>query len=361
MFKIQTNTKSIIWISFILVKFLYMILAISVISKVTTLGDTFDYFYLNKPQYGTLKELLLNSTFYMNIIGHNLYLITGKFIANVPFIFLSVYGIYYPLKKIKHSSKQLIFILGILSLPSFGIWTSICSKESVGVFFMGILLGYCIDLIERNRKKPSLLEFVAFFLLLIFKTQYLPAILSIIIFASISNLFSLKKVGKSIVFFVGFIILLIIFYIIRDYAQILSEIMPAHFSQKSNSTRENIFWIYEYDIYYYALKGMYISFMGPTINEALNNTIQLFVFIESYIILFFFIVFLIRVFIKEKINLYLLYLLITPLFLLLIAHYPFGIFNPGSAVRYRENFYAFLVIYFFYLFIKDKTLNNKRI
>lgn len=354
MFKIKTNTRSQIWIGFIIIKLIYMILAIAVISKFTTLGDTFDYFYLNKPQFGTLSELFLNSTFYMNITGHTLYLLTGKFIANIPFIFLTVYGIYYPLKRIPHTNKQLIFLLSILSLPSFGIWTSICSKESVGVFFMGVILGYCIDLIERKRKKPNLLEFFSFFLLLIFKTQYLPAILVIIMFTFISNKFGLRKEGKTIIFFLGLICLLILLYLVRDYAQTFAEILPAHFSQKSHSTRENIFWVYQYDIYYYAIQGMYISFMGPTINEALNNKMQLFVFIESYIILALFIIFFIRTFMQDRINLYLFYLLIFPLILILLVHYPFGIFNPGSAIRYRENFYAFLVIYTFYIFIKNK-------
>lgn len=357
MFKLQTNTNAKIWFGFIFFKFIYMIFAIGIVSKITILGDTFDYFYLNKPQFGTVLELLLNSTNYMNIIGHNLYLIVGPYIANIPFIFLSVYGIYYPLKKIKHSNKQLFFLLGILSLPSFGIWTSICSKESIGVFFMGIILGYCIDIIEEKRIIPNLLELIAFFLLLIFKTQYFPAILSIILFTSLSNKFGLKKEGKTIFFFLTFITLLIVFYLVRDYAQTMAEELPRHFSMKSNSTRENTFWIQQYDIYYYAIKGMYISFMGPTINEALNNNMQLLVFFESYIILFFFIMFFIRTFIKDKTNLYLLYLTIIPLVLILVAHYPFGIFNPGSAVRYRENFYGFLVIYFYFIFIKSRPLN----
>ena len=347
--------KKHIWILFIFTKFFYMFIAIAFISKVTTLGDTFDYFYLTKPQEGSFPLLLLNSTYWMNLLGHNLYLIMGEYLANIPFIFLSVYGIYYPIKKMKLTTKQLAFLLILLSFPSFGIWTSICSKESVGVFFMGIILGYIIDLFEKRRKYPNLLELFAFYLLLIFKTQYAPAVFAIIIFIKLSQAFHLRKNGKFFLFIFSIIFVLILAYIVRDYMQFIADIMPTHFSAHSKSTRENTIWIEKYDIYYHALQGMFIAFIGPTFSEAMDNNMQLIVFLESVVILIILFWILIKTFFRKKINIYIFSLSFLGTFLILFGHYPFGVLNPGSAIRYRENFYAFLIIFLYYLYIKSRN------
>lgn len=355
-----------VWFLFIIIKLMYMVIAIGVVSKMTTLGDTFDYFYLNKPQIGTFPYLLLNSTYIMNLFGHNLYLIFGEHLANIPFIFLSTYGIYYPISKMKITKKYLIYILILLSFPSFGLWTSICSKESVGVFFMGIILGYIIDLIEKRRIKPTFIEIISFYLLLIFKTQYAPAVFAIILFIIFTNRYSLKARGKSILFFLFVISFILVLYALKDYANTLQYIMPQHFSMKSASTRENTMWINDYDIYFYAPKGMLLAFYGPTLQEALKKSIQMFSFLESGLILFLFLSFLLVSFLKiikkGKINIYLFSLGFFAILWILFGHYPFGIFNPGSAVRYRENFYAFLVIFIFYLYqkSKEKYINRSR-
>ncbi len=356
------KTKQVrnIWLLFTSVKFLYMFIAIAVISNMTTLGDTFDYFYLTKPQAGSMPSLLTNSTFLMNITGHNLYLFFGKYIANIPFIFLSIYGIYYPIKKLLLSNKQLLFILVILSFPSFGIWTSICSKESVGVFFMGILLGYIIDLIEKRRKMPNILEWYALYLLFVFKIQYVPAIVALVIFIKLSHILMLKKFGKNILYFIFICLILVVLYIVRDYAQMLADLLPIHFSFDSRSTRENTIWIDQYDIYYNAVEGIYIAFVGPTFEEAMKSKMQFSVLLESYLIIFLFITFIIKTFIKNNLNIYILFLSSIGVFFILFGHYPFGQFNAGSAIRYRENFYAFLVIFLLYMYLKStKKYANK--
>jgi hypothetical protein len=126
----------------------------------------------------------------------------------------------------------------------------------------------------------------------------------------------------------------------------------------AGSTRENTIWVNDYDIYYHMFYGMFIAWFGPTFNEVLSKPIQGIAFIESAIILSFFIYFIIY-FIKssiktKKINIYLFTLIIIPLFWLLFAHYPFGVFNPGSALRYRENFYSFFVIFFYFIYLEFK-------
>jgi len=37
----------------------------------------------------------------------------------------------------------------------------------------------------------------------------------------------------------------------------------------------------------------------------------------------------------------------------LFVHYPFGVLNPGSANRYRQGFYSFIVILYYFLYTEN--------
>jgi hypothetical protein len=243
-----------------------------------------------------------------------------------------------------------------LSLPSFGVWTSIAGKEARGVFFMGIILGYIIDILGNNRFKPKFIELIAFYLMFLFKVQYSIAIFSLIIYIYLSRKLKLKGYGKFFLMLFHIILAIIGFYIFKDIINELSFIMPKHFSLDSGSTRENTIWVNDYDIFFNAPYGMFIAFWGPTLDEILTKPLQSIVFIESLIIFSFFLYFfflLMKNSLKTfKINIFLLSLVSIIIFWLLFVHYPFGVLNPGSALRYRENFYGFLVVFLFYLYNK---------
>jgi hypothetical protein len=76
--------------------------------------------------------------------------VLGPYLGSFPFTVLAFMGVYYPVSKLQLTKKQLLGVLALLSLPSFGVWTSIASKEAVSVFFMGIILAAYIDIYERR-------------------------------------------------------------------------------------------------------------------------------------------------------------------------------------------------------------------
>ncbi|EOX4329181.1 hypothetical protein ACPF35_003484, partial [Vibrio cholerae] len=55
-----------------------------------------------------------------------------------------------------------------------------------------------------------------------------------------------------------------------------------------------------------------------------------------------------------RLNVYFVGIFLTVSLWALFVHYPFGALNPGSAIRYRENFYAFLVILFYFCYAEVK-------
>ena len=342
------------WFNFFLIKLFYMFFAIFIYSKMTTLGDTDRWMASNLPN--DVSAVLFSSTIMMDFLGGLSSMFLGSVFGNLPFMLLAFYGVYYSVIRLNLNNNQLFWILVLLSLPSFGVWSSIAGKEAIGVFYMGIICGYLIDILNQTRTKPKLIEIFAFYLLIIFKPQYFIAIGSIFLFIFLSRRLHLKGYGKLFLFMMYIFSAIILLYIFRDIINELSFMLPAHFRLDAGSTRENTIWINDYDFFYNAPYGMFIGFWGPTISEVFQKPIQSVVFIESLIIFSFFLYFL-AVFLNKtlktsRIDILIFSLVCIVLFWLLFVHYPFGVLNPGSALRYRENFYGFLVVFLFYVYNK---------
>ncbi|MCT7511881.1 MULTISPECIES: hypothetical protein [Aliarcobacter] len=341
------------WFIYFLIKLFYMFFAVFIYAKLTILGDTSRWMSGNLSH--SLEQILTNSSMMMDFLGGISSAIFGSVLGHLPFMLLALYGVFYSVSRIQLSNKQLFYILVLLSLPSFGVWSSIAGKEAIGVFYMGIMCGYLIDILNKTRSKPKPIEFLAFYLLLLFKPQYSIAIGSIFLFIFISRKLHLKGYGKLFLFIFHVSLAGVLFYVFRDIINELSFMLPAHFSLDAGSTRENTIWINDYDVIYNAPYGMFIGFWGPTVSEIFEKPIQSFVFVENLIIFAFCIFFIWKFFCKtlktSKLDIFAFSLVFIVLFWLLFVHYPFGVLNPGSAVRYRENFYGFIVVFLFYLYI----------
>ena len=189
---------NIYWFSFFMLKLFYMFFAIFVYAKLTTLGDTSRW--MRGDLSHSLSQILTNSSMMMDFLGGISSALLGSVLGNLPFMLLAFYGIYYSVSRLELTRRQLFLVLALLSLPSFGVWSSVAGKEAIGVFYMGIMGGYLIDILNRTRSKPRLIEFLAFYLLLVFKPQYFIAIGSIFLFIFISRKLHLKGYGKLFLF-----------------------------------------------------------------------------------------------------------------------------------------------------------------
>jgi hypothetical protein len=345
------------WCLYFISKFLYLIAALYIYSQFTTLGDTNRY--LNGLSIGS-DRWWYHSTHLMDLVAGSAASLLGDFGGNVPFIFLSFIGVYYPIKRLELTEKQLIFILSMLSVPSFGIWTSIASKEAISVFFMGLILGFIIDVIKGSANKSYFLVIFSFYLCGVFKPQYLIGISALLIFIAVSKLFNFKGSGKFILIILFLIFSLMFLYAFRYEINSLSFQMPAHFRLDAGSTRTNDIWVNDFDVFWNSPYGMFIAFVGPTISEAFSKPTHMLALLESLVILGVFIVAIIKLLmislLTGRLNVFYLGVFLTVCIWILFVHYPFGVLNPGSAIRYRQNFYAFFVVlfYFCYIEVKDK-------
>ena len=260
-----------------------MLLAIFVYARFTSLGDTSRY--LNSER--AAGEIFnLKASAIMDIVASSMASVIGPVLANLPFALLSSYGIYFSLTRLRLSRQQLVFVLLVLSLPSFGIWSSVASKEAVGVFYMGIIVGTIIDIVERNKIEVGL-TLLAVCLCALFKPQYLIGIAALMTFVLVVRACALKAGLQLIVIVCFFLFSALALYLAREPISAYSLVMETHFAM-SGSTRDNDIWIEPYDVFVNAPYGMMISFIGPTLSEAIEKPTHLAAFIESGLILFIF-------------------------------------------------------------------------
>ena len=331
-----------------------MLAATQFVARITTLGDSDRYI---EGPLSFSPNFLYSSTEMMDTVASSIASIAGGAVAHLFFLLLSTYGIYYSLRKVVIGRNQLVFLLIILSTPTFSIWTSIVSKESVLVFSLGLILGNFFSFIQSERFESKVSLAIGMYLLVVFKPHYIPAVIVLIL-----SVYPRVRLGTRelyvLLFCIGAIAssILTILYNSEIFDHFATE-FPKHFSQDASGTRENWLWISRGDFLRNAPEGMLWALVGPFYSEAQHSIKYLIPFVESCILicLFFYVGI---VYFYTKINsgngyyvpVSFLVIVLSILFMAFV-HYPFGVLNPGAALRYRSGFFAFYAVLVYYCYI----------
>lgn len=339
------------WTSYFCVRIFFLLFDVLVYSKLSSLGDTERYLM------GTNKvgNFFTDSTYFMDTIGGLISKLTFgiELLSNLPFAILSFYCVKWTAEKLelrKILGANLLFLL--ISIPNFCIWTSILSKEFFGLVFSSIL-GVLFVNFFKGDYRLHWRDLLGAYLCLLFKPQYFPFILQGLVYIYLSRKYFRSANAKGI--FAIFVVLCnaLMIFAMQDLIDELAFGMYIHFDVAGTSTRQNIF-LKSGDFFRNAPAGMFTAFFGPTLREMLRNPLHLIAGLESIAIIgiFCWLTFravwrLFRYGKLSPIPLFSIWITITGL---LFIHYPFGIFNPGSAIRYRTNFLFFVIILLSYLY-----------
>ncbi|MGF1479783.1 MAG: hypothetical protein ACFB4I_09860 [Cyanophyceae cyanobacterium] len=328
-----------LWLSLFLYRAFYSVAGQIIIPGLTSLGDSKRYQRASLPQgFGFLFE----KTLFTDTVGAFFATITGRnvFLINLCFQSIAFIGIYRFLSSLDSSERKLA--LPLLLLPSFTLWSSVASKEAIFVFAMGIICGYISDM-YKGRDKLQWYDLIAFYLLLLYKPHYAIAVAIVLVATKLSFQF----VSQDRIWFATIVPLLSLvpLYIFRQKIVELSFQVEAHFAGGESS--RGAFWVEQYDVFNRAFEGMLISFIGPKLSEVLTEGSILFAitFLESMAILIYLIYMLVRRRVS-KIPLERYAIGISGLLWLMFVTYPTGVINPGSAIRYRTNYFLFVVLIF---------------
>jgi hypothetical protein len=340
------------WSGYFVFLYLYRTLASilgqTVVLRITSVGDTWSY------QQGvfagddvqdvlTLTSILdfqstIFSTYLTARIGgfFNTVFFGSPILINIGFHTITFVGLVYLIKSVDGTARR--YLAFLILLPSFTVWTSIASKEAIVVAAMAILSGYLLR-IYSGRNLPDVLVLASVAIVALYKPYYLAAIAYALAAAWICG----KVSQKSLVALVGGLVSLFLLYLLRDtvdgLANSVQRLMFA--APLGGSSRFEPFFVEQYDVFYKALPGMALAFVGPTASEILRTPLNVVVFIESTGLILVLLAILLRR--LHALPVYSLVVGIFTMFWIMFPSYPFGVINVGTAVRYRT---GWLVVVF---------------
>ena len=151
------------------------------------------------------------------------------------------------------------------------------------------------------------------------------------------------------------VVSLAILYPIASFLDKQVRIIAIHFRVSENTLTREIYFVHELDIFLKAPYGMFQSFFGPTVSEAVVGPLQMMSFIESLFLVGLLLMMVLHRFLD--IRAFEAIIGSVTLFWILFVTYPFGIMNPGSAVRYRSGY--LVLVAFVVIFILVRGFNER--
>ncbi len=346
----------------LILKVFYCFYGVFIFGKLTFLGDSGSYLSSSMElSLTTLKDNTLLIKFTTALLKKVLVI---DFFVHLAYCLFSFWGLVLVLKELKLSLYKEYILVFFLCMPSFGMWASVVSKEAFSVFFSCIALVWIINLFERKPMRFSLwINLISLYLVIIMRPTVGVGLSLLIVSLYFANLKYLNKYLKFFTILITVIVSSLVVYQLTS-SFIKDEFLPlaeAYFdprSFESKSTREFGFWKSASDLFVKAPYGILIASLGPNLPESVNKPYFAPYFLEGLVFLTTMFYLISAVAFKQlrrrviSVNFFL--FLTFGVGLILFLNYPFGLFNPGSATRYRSSYYHIIVIGLFYFYYKEK-------
>lgn len=338
----KINLRNIIFI-IIASKVIGVIFAVEIFNEYTPLIDS--YLYIQ----GHFNDADQIRTWVVSRLASSLNIIGGAYFTHLIFGLISMSGIFY----FYATGGRSLILLPALFLPSSLIWTSIAGKEALYVGALGTILVLWTHSIQRKLKFA---EFLVIFMLGFFcftlRPHYSLAIAWL--FGSLYWVKNRERYGLTFPLIILTCLFCIAFFYQSEFRELISMAYTG-IDPQARASRFEVFQIIPHsDIGFEKFKsflpiGTILGIIGPMPSEVLDRLEFFPFFLEGVLILFApAIIYLIatrslKIQCKEF-KLIFVICLIPSILICMIMHSPFGILNPGSAIRWRTNFE-----YFFYL------------
>lgn len=325
------------------------ICAVYFLSKYMQLGDYGRYI-----NYNNFDGNYTSSTQITTLIFGSLNLILGELLSLVVLSIISSYLIISLTFQLVNQKKWHLIIFTVTCFPSIAIWTQIPGKE----YIINLLLLLLIKILfKKNNMKYLSLKYLYSYCILFYKPHWFP----IIIWTLVMGLRNKVVISLLLLPIIGF--LLYIYYdFVRQFFILINDLaigLPQHFVSDDSSTRVHYFWTRDWEWLQSLPVGSIISFIGPTPVEALTSPLHFIVLAESILITVFICLLMYSLMIRDyfKLNFVNFYKITLLIAIVLMVNYPFGYFNPGSALRYRSGYLLGLIFYL--LSYKHRTLEKR--
>jgi len=323
----------------------WTLFSVFVYSRYSTLGDAQAYLTGGYDEYSQSRTLLI-----ARIAGGLRSVLGSDLLVHLAFSLFAAAGVSYMAKQGDIRGRYRWPLLAILLNPNFGVWASVTGRESLFVallaFFMGAVLG--------NHRQRSVANGVIAPLCLAGMIYIrAPFGIGIALFYLMYLLYARGprlrwSVGVQALFFLALAALALAFAWPYVSGYIDEEILPlakSYFTVASSTTRTWVDLRTTGDL----LSGLWwilpLSLIGPTPVEALARPMMLPFLLSGLVVFGAFVHSVYAAFKAPRGRIRGLLLLgwLPAAFTILVSYAPFGIYNPGSGIRYASCFLLFLV------------------
>ncbi len=256
-----------------------------------------------------------------------------------------------------HVNRKLFWACNLF--PHFLFYSGYSSKEQI-VIICGIIV---INFAAKRSFAASRLTinlifvFIALWFIFILRLNYFVIYLTIFITAFFSPwLHKIRRfsVGVWVLAFIlaivglTFILSFDVKFFSEDVVLFMKKVENMFLAYTAGSNRTNIQWNDISDFMYNSLWGIPQGFIGPTLIEIISKPIQSPAFLEGVVYLYILCYLHVRLFqlasASRMLRVYIFPYLFVALVIVFVS-YPYLIFNPGSAVRYKQNMHPILIFY----------------
>ena len=323
----------------------WTLFSVFVYARYSQLGDSSAYLagaYSDDVEARTLMVALLAT----RLIG----LLHSEMLAHLVFSLFAASGVAYMVTQSRVSGRYRWPLLAVLLLPNFGVWSSVIGRESLFVgllgYFMGAVIGYC-----RTRGLLRLVLALACLAGMLFiRTAYGAGLA---LFFLMFLLYTKgPRVGLSVgVQFLVFVaiaalVLPLIWPFIDGY--ITSEVLPkarSYFTRSSETTRLWVSITSTSQLFKSLWWTLPLALVGPTPGEVMARPVML-PFFAAGLAVCGVLVYSIGVALRAPRGFARKLLVLgwlPAVMVILVTYVPFGVYNPGSGIRYASCFLLFLI------------------
>lgn len=323
----------------------WTLFSVFVYSRYSSLGDAQTYMSGGYGEFSQGRTLLIT-----RIAGGLRSVLGADLPVHLAFSMFAAAGVCYLVAQADIRGRYRWPLLAILLNPNFGVWASVTGRESLFVGLLAFFMGAVLGNLRGRRLAHALIAPLCVAGMIYIRA---PFGMAIALFYLIYLLYAWGprlrlSTGVQAIFFLSFAILGLMFAWPHIDAYINDEILPlarSYFTVASTTTRTWVDLRTTSDL----LGGLWwilpLSLIGPTPAEALARPTML-PFMLAGLIVFGSLLYSIGVAFKAPrgaVRGILLLGWLPATLVILVAYAPFGIYNPGSGIRYASCFLLFLV------------------
>lgn len=323
----------------------WTLFSVFVFSRFSTLGDSEAYLT------GYYEEDRALRTVVITRIASTVASVTGnELLAQLVFSMAAAAGVMYLLHHAGLHGRYRWPILMILLVPNFGVWASVAGRESLFITLLGFFLGAVLAYYRRPRLGSVLLALFCVAGMIFIRAPYGLGIalflVMFLLYRSGPRTRASAGVQVLLLALISVVVLACVWQYLDDYITV--EVLPkaaSYFTLRSDTTRT---WVHiddAADLFASLWWSLPLALIGPTPMEVAQRPMVM-PFLLSGLVVFGCLLHSLVLAFRSPPGMLRKILVVgwlPAMTFILISYVPFGIYNPGSAIRYASSFLLFLV------------------